>query len=188
MNAFPPARALYLLRAPAETIASWVGEFGEVGSRNWLRVWGKCAGDAQIPFLRPGEATPERVAHIRALSAGVLELVDSCGYSWHNVGAAAYLWQNSFALNGLVGRPRIRLLDYADFADNPRASIEDLADWLGVRAFSFDPVRWHKGRGARMEGGAASAPLLARCVELYERIRGANSVARSCTTTTCRTP
>jgi hypothetical protein len=158
MSLFPDARAIYLLREPQDTIASFVQEFGDhMGRLAWSTVFRSHGQGAPIHSFRNGGA-----------DAGLL---NRYGDTAHNVGAALYIWQHSFFLNyGAGPADRVLLVRYADFTRQPRVVYGRMCEWFGARPDFARLPKLHQGRGSRPEQGSAHPGLIARCEAIYRRI------------------
>lgn len=182
MRKFPTARAVYIVRKPADTIASWVGEFSEQGTANWINAWTWQAAGGRIPFLKDDEHDPDSVAFMRSLSRDMLTLMGEYGTTWHNVGAAAYLWQNEFFFRaGFDRSDRVRVLVYSELTQNAFGIMGDIAKWMGVPLYARGRVEWHKGRGEKQsrKWGAPATGLLEKCEALYDRIVSSRQPTKS---------
>lgn len=172
MTLFPDARAIYLLREPQDTIASFVQEFGDhMGRLAWSTVFRSHGQGAPIHSFRNGGADAEKESLARAMSAEMVGLLNRYGDTAHNVGAALYIWQHSFFLNyGAGSADRVLLVRYADFTRHPKVVYGRMCEWFGARPDFGRLPKLHQGRGSRPERGSAHPGLIARCEAIYRRI------------------
>lgn len=180
MDLFPDARAVYLLREPKDTIASFVQEFGErMGRLAWSTVFRSHGQGKPIHSFRNGGADADKEALARAMSAEMVGLLDRYGDTAHNVAAALYIWQHSFFLNyGAGSADRVLLVRYSDFTRHPKLVYGRMCDWFGARPDFSRLPKLHQGRGSRPELGSAHPGLIARCEGIYRRISASDRLTQ----------
>lgn len=179
MDLFPDARAVYLLRRPVETIASFVQEFGDMGREAWSTVFRSHVDGHPIHSFRHGGADRQKIAETRALSAQMQSLLDEFGATAHNVAATLYLWQHSFLLKYGAGQhDRVLLIKYSDFTRHPNLVFTRMCEWFGAQPAFSDFPRLHQGRGSRAKHGSAHPELVSRCEAIYQRISASDKLSR----------
>jgi hypothetical protein len=125
--AFPDARFVYVLRD------------GRAVASSLLRVhwWDGWQGPSQWHWGPLADEDAERWAETRQSFAGL------AGLQWKILVQGLPAWQDALG-------PRLRIVRYEDFVEDPRGTFEGLLDWLDLPA--TDPW-WHRFSSHRIEAG-----------------------------------
>jgi hypothetical protein len=171
MGFFDRAKALYAVRNPIDTIASFAQAFGDL-----VHIWEARFEDAAAgrpgALLRLGASSRERYRLIRSSAQAAVARLQRYGATPHNIAAVYYLWQHSYCIELLHAfHSRLFIIDYDALVGSPKPAVSRIAAWLEIPDISFNLAAWHRGRGPRRETGSASKELVDECQQLYWSIR-----------------
>lgn len=173
MGFFPTARALYAIRNPLDTIASFVEAFGET-SRIWHGWFLQAAAGEDSLLLRLGCCDRVLYNEIRESADLACRRLRTHGSSLPNIAACYFLWQHSFyaRLSSECGQ-RVLVVDYGRLTMSPVDSFGRIADFFGAAPIAIDSTEWHRGYSSADSAASVSGELLAECTTLYQSIAGA---------------
>lgn len=172
MRFFPTAKALYAIRSPLDTIASFVEEFGETG-RIWHGWFLQASEGEDSLLLRLGSCDRVLYNEIRDSAGIASRRLYAHGASLPNIAACYYFWQHSFyaRLASEFGQ-RVMVVDYGRLTSSPVDSFGRIAAFLGAAPIAIDPTQWHRGNSSVDSAASVSDELLATCTNLYQSIAG----------------
>ncbi len=171
MARFPTARAIYAIRAPEDTIASFASTWREDGGVLWANRLIEASLGRPGMLTRLGASDPGIARAIRDAATEAVALLRSFDRTDGNVAALYYLWQHSFFIRErLADSGRVLLVDYERLTSEPVQQMARIASWFGVESAVHSADGWHRGRGAGRARDGVAPELLARCRDLYESI------------------
>lgn len=171
MNFFPEARAIYAVREPLETIASFRREFGSAGVDFWLNAWRDLVDYDAGLLLQSCRGDQSAALVARRTAAYVLKKLDTYGASIENVAGGYYLWQHSFFFDiHISDSEAIKIVDYADLVEKPAQMMTAIAEWFRISNPTIDIPSWHKGRGT-INADEIAGEILQECSLLYWNIK-----------------
>lgn len=160
MDAFPPAKTLWVVRDWRDSVNSAIKSFG-----NFVPQWNRLAqGDANDWRGRGmSDATRELLAALHHPDASEAE-------------GAAIMWFYRNALffeQQLAVDPRVHVVFYEDLVQHPMREVATVFDFLGLQGFNQRIAGHIHARSVRHRSPPDIAPaVVALCDELLSRFRG----------------
>lgn len=177
MSYFRASRAVYLVRNPTDTIASFVQAFDR-DCHIWKHRFA-CAARGDVgPLLALAGSNRDLHDRIQATAAEAISRLRRHGSTLHNIAAAYYIWQHSFYFRLGSCASRVLVVDYDKLTCYPTETIRRITDWFGVRPLEFNTDTIHRGRGARSMNGSASTEMLSECMDIFDAITASSGTAQ----------